>query len=95
MKLIKPYVDLWEQNDYISHIAQCARVCYASESDSKESDGRLVKSLENKGHMSMFRHESRYFIIEKKNCPIYREIYEHLREYKHCPYIQYKCHYGV
>lgn len=92
MKLIYPYVEIWKEHDHISHVAQCARVCYASESDSKESNGRLVRSLENKGHLSMFRHESRYFIIRKEDCPSYREIYEYLREYKHCPYIQFECH---
>ena len=95
MKLIHPYAEIWKEYDHISHVAQCARVCYASESDSKESNVKLVKSLENRGHISMFRHESRYFIIEKKNCPTYKEIYRYLREYKHCPYIQYKCNDGI
>lgn len=95
MKLIYPYVNLWKENDHTSHVARCARVCYASETDSKESNGRLVKSLENRGHTSMFRHESRYFIIRKKDCPIYREIYQYLREYKRCPYIQFECNNGV
>lgn len=95
MKLIYPYAEIWNEHDHISHVAQCARVCYASESDSKESNERLVKSLENKGHLSMFRHESRYFIIEKKNFPAYKTIYNYIREYKHCPYIQYKCNNGV
>lgn len=95
MKLINPSVEIWTEYDHISHVARCARVCYASESDSKESNAKLVKSLENKGHLSMFRHESRYFIIRKKDCPAYREIYQYLREYKHCPYIQFECHNGV
>ena len=95
MKLIHPYVEIWKEYDHISHVAQCARVCYASESDSKKSNGKLVRSLENRGHISMFRHESRYFIIEKKNCLAYKEIYRYLREYKHCPYIQYKCNDGI
>lgn len=95
MKLIRPYAEVWKETDHTSHVARCARVCYASESNSKESNGRLVESLVNKGHLSMFRHESRYFIIRKKDCPAYREIYEYLREYKHCPYIQFKCHNGV
>lgn len=95
MKLINPNVEIWKEHDHISHVARCARVCYASESDSKESNQKLVNSLENKGHLSMFRHESRYFIIRKKDCPIYREIYQYLREYKHCPYIEFECYNGV
>lgn len=95
MNLIYPTVESWVPTNQVSHVARCARVCYASESDSKESNERLVKSLESKGHLSMFRHESRYFIIRKKDCPSYRVIYEYLREYKHCPYIQYKCNNGI
>ena len=95
MKLVYPTVELWEQTDKVTHVAKCARVCYASESDNPDANLKLVNSLENKGHLSMFRHESRYFIIRKKDCPMYREIYEYLREYKHCPYIQFKCNNGV
>lgn len=97
MKLIYPYVDIWDEKDHISHVAKCARVCYASESDSKESDERLVKSLENKGHLSMFRHETRYYIIRKKETTptAYTLIYNKLREYLHCPYIQFKCNDGI
>lgn len=95
MKLINPSVEIWRENDHVSHIARCARVCYASESDSKESNEKLVNSLENKGHISMFRHETRYFIIRKKDCPTYREIYYYLHEYKHCPYMEFECHNGV
>ena len=95
MKLINPSVEIWTEGDHVSHVARCARVCYASESDSKESNEKLIKSLENKGHTSMFRHETRYFIIEQKNCPVYRKIYYKLREYNHCPYIDFKCNDGI
>ena len=95
MKLVYPTVEAWEQTDKVDHVAKCARVCYASESDDPDSNLRLVNSLEKKGHLSMFRHESRYFIIRKKDCPMYREIYQYLREYKHCPYIQFECNNGV
>lgn len=95
MKLVYPTVEAWEQTNRVDHVAKCARVCYASESDDPDSNLRLVNSLEKKGHLSMFRHESRYFIIRKKDCPTYREIYQYLREYKHCPYIQFECNNGV
>lgn len=65
MKFIYPLAELWIQGDPTAHVARCARVCYASESNSKESDKKLVISLENKGHLSMFRHETRYYIIKK------------------------------
>ena len=91
MKLIYPYVDIWNEKDHISHVAKCARVCYASESDSKESDERLVKSLENKGHSSMFRHETRYYIIRKSEIgsELYTKIYNELRKYEYCPYLEF------
>lgn len=96
MKLIYPSVDLWEQKNLINHVAQCARVCYASESKNDDSNVRLVQSLENKGHLSMFRHESRYFIVRKKNNPeVYMTLYKILREFKYCPFISYSVNKGI
>lgn len=96
MKLIYPSVDLWEQKDLINHVAQCARVCYASESKNDDSNVRLVQSLENRGHLSMFRHESRYFIIRKTNSPeIYKTVYQNLKEFKYCPFIKYRVNKGI
>lgn len=96
MNLVYPSVDLWEQNDLINHVAQCARVCYASEPKNDDSNVRLVQSLENKGHHSMFRHESRYFIVRKTSNPeIYKTIYQNLRDFKYCPFIAYSVNKGV
>ena len=96
MKLIYPSVELWEQNYLIQHVAHCARICYASESKDENSDVRLIQSLENKGHLSMFRHESRYFIVRRKNNPeVYKTLYQILREFKYCPFISYSVNKGV
>ena len=97
MKLIYPYVERWTEKDHISHVAQCARVCYASESDSKESNERLVKLLKNKGHLSMFRHETRYYIIRKSEVgsELYTKIYNELRKYEYCPYLDYINYNGI
>lgn len=90
MKLIYPSVDLWLEYNHIDHVARCARVCYASKNSSEESNRKLVDSLENKGHLSMFRHESRYYIVEKKNYRTeYNAIYNKLRYYLYCPYINF------
>lgn len=90
MKLVYPTVEAWKQTSRVDHVAKCARVCYASESDSEDSNLRLVSSLEKKGHLSMFRHESRYFIIRKENNPeIYKTLYQILRGFKYCPFISY------
>lgn len=95
MNLIYPQVDLWKQNDSINHVAKCARVCYASESKSENSDTKLVNALHNRKHNSMFRHESRYFIIEKKVCSKYNKIYQELRRYEFCPYLLCSIHKGI
>lgn len=97
MKLIYPSVELWEQDDKVHHIARCARVCYASDSDSKGSDENLVKSLMTRNHTSMFRHESVYFIIEKaySGKEKYRKIYDELTKYTYCPYIKFVIEHGI
>ena len=66
MNLIYPIVENWTPRDQISHVARCARVCYASETNNEMSNVKLYNSLENKGHTSMFRHESRYYVIVKR-----------------------------
>lgn len=62
MKYVNPSAEYWRQgDDRVAHVAKCARVCYAS---NKTTDNeRLVQMLASRKHMSMFRHESRYFII--------------------------------
>lgn len=63
MRYVNPQVEYWQQKDgkNADHIAQCARVCYASDktTDSEKMTHRLIAS----GHLSMFRHESRYYIV--------------------------------
>lgn len=61
MKIVKPKVELWKQEDNQQHVARCARVCYAAK-DSKNHEA-LIKALTHNKHLSMFRHDSRYFII--------------------------------
>lgn len=65
MKLIEPSCEYWEQRDVISHIARCARVCYANEKNenSYEKDEALVKRLIESGHVSMLRHTTLYYIV--------------------------------
>ena len=73
MKLIEPSCEYWEQQDVITHIARCARVCYANEKNenSYEKDEALVKRLINDKHDSMLRHASLYYIVPLK---IFKEI---------------------
>ena len=61
MIYINPQVEYWQQVNRAAHVAKCARVCYASE---KTTDNeKMVARLEANKHMSMFRHESRYYIV--------------------------------
>lgn len=65
MKLIEPSCEYWEQRDVVTHIARCARVCYANEKNenSYEKDKALVKRLIESGHVSMLRHATLYYIV--------------------------------
>ena len=64
MKIVEPKVESWLQNDTIDHIARCARVCYAS--DSNKNNAKLCERLWNNKHYSMFRHAGVYYIIPEK-----------------------------
>lgn len=94
MKLIEPSCEYWEQRDVVTHIARCARVCYANEKNenSYEKDEALVKRLINDKHVSMLRHASLYYIIPLE---IFKEIDNIVGQaikcfidyYLHSPYI--------
>ena len=64
MQILEPKVESWLQNYTIDHIARCARVCYAS--DSNENNSKLCARLWNNKHRSMFRHAGVYYIIPEK-----------------------------
>ena len=84
MKIIKPKVELWQQDDKIAHVARCARVCYKKETG---NDNALYGNLERSKHWSMFRHETYYATINTaKNKSL---IFDALAGYQHCPYINY------
>ena len=84
MNLIYPKVENLIPNGQVSHVARCARVCYASETDTETSNLKLYDNLEKKGHTSMFRHESRYYCILKSDVgeKTYNKIYNELLKYR-------------
>lgn len=83
MKVVKPKVELWKPKDETSHVARCARVCYALKSGN--SDERLIADLKKNNHLSMFRHSSYYFIVDRKD-----DVAMFLLEsYENCPYIEF------
>ena len=62
MKIIEPSVELWQQGtDWEAHVAKCARICYRSEKTT--DNNKLLQSLKDKKHYSMFRHRSIYWIV--------------------------------
>lgn len=82
MNIIKPAVELWQENDdWIHHVAKCARICYASDGS---KDKKLVDNLLKLGHLSMFRHRSIYYIIPKDDK--YTEL---VTRFEFCPYVEY------
>ena len=81
MNIIKPAVELWQENDdWIHHVAKCARICYASDGS---KDEKLVDNLLKLGHLSMFRHRSIYYIIPKDDK--YTEL---VTRFEFCPYVE-------
>ena len=93
MKIIEPNVELWEQDDKVTHVARCARVCYKKETG---NDNVLYENLERSKHWSMFRHETYYSVvntIDKRSLVNTIDkrslLFETLVGYQHCPYINY------
>ena len=84
MKIIEPNVELWQQDDKVTHVARCARVCYGRESGNDEA---LYGSLERRNHLSMYRHETYYAVINTTDKRFL--LFDALAGYQHCPYINY------
>lgn len=84
MKIIEPSVELWKQDDAISHVARCARICYRKETG---NDERLCNNLIKSKHWSMFRHQSVYAIIPISNvASMWSNV---MGKYLECPYIDW------
>ena len=62
MKLIKPFVEHWANKDNNVHAIKCAQVCYASDTDIKNPEAWLDAKIKA-GHLSIFRHQTYYFLI--------------------------------
>lgn len=68
MKLIKPYVEVWEQDPGIlgiyEQIEKCARVCYKSEDRIGEGTAeKMVEMLKKNEHTAMLEHGTVYLDI--------------------------------
>lgn len=68
MILIEPKVELLKEDNFYSHVANCARVCYASNNNSNISDQQFCKNvLIANNHLSMFRHATIYCKYNKND----------------------------
>lgn len=68
MILIEPKVELLKEDNFYSHVANCARVCYASNNNSNVSDEQFCKNvLIANNHLSMFRHATIYCKYNKND----------------------------
>ena len=66
MILIEPKVELLKEDNFYSHVANCARVCYASNNNSNINDEQFCKNvLIANNHLSMFRHATIYCKYDK------------------------------
>lgn len=84
MKIIEPSVELWKQDNAISHVARCARICYRKETG---NDERLCNNLIKSKHWSMFRHETVYAIIPFEDIQL--TFHSVFGKYLECPYIDW------
>lgn len=63
MKIINPEVEYWQcPNDWQTQVARAARVCYGHDSG-KRTAKEMCDMLDKKGHLSMFRHGTVYFVF--------------------------------
>ena len=66
MILIEPKVELLKEDNFYSHVANCAKVCYASNNNSNINDEQFCKNvLIANNHLSMFRHATIYCKYDK------------------------------
>lgn len=81
MILIEPKVELLKEDNFYSHVANCARVCYASNNNSNISDEQFCKNvLIANNHLSMFRHATIYCKYDKNDWNKYTVDIFHLAQ---------------
>lgn len=64
MKIKNPFVEVFEADSNIELVANCASICYGN--TKAENPEKLYLNLIAKGHVSMLRHETHYYIIPIK-----------------------------
>ena len=88
MKIINPKAEYWNQGlDMFEHVARCARVCYKSDATTKNE--QLCDRLWSRGHRSMFRHWTFYYII-KDSSLLSETLRSAVDELSVSPYVGYR-----
>lgn len=82
MNIVDPSVEIWKKESPNQHIARCARVCYAS--DKTTNNDNMVARLIERGHLSMLRHNSYYYIVPAERFGAFKNF-----GVGQCPYIRY------
>lgn len=110
MKLIKPYVEVWEQDPGIlgiyKQIEKCARVCYKSENNIGEGTAeKMVEMLKKNEHTAMLEHGTVYLkivwdtslskVAEKYNYNKYSKLVSLINEADLCPIYYITTNYRV
>lgn len=62
MQIVKPYAEYWANTNNLDHAIKCAKICYASETNVDDKE-KWLKSKLKAGHISIFRHQTYYFLI--------------------------------
>lgn len=81
MKKEKPTTYVIPNCNNVDHVAECARLCYAS---NPADNQRLYDRLIRDGHLSMLRHETHYYKIPTKKIGGYYQQY--FKENPYCGY---------
>lgn len=84
MRIIEPSAELWQEKTMWEQVARCARLCYAAESGRKTA-AELCEMLTERGHLSMFRHGSHYYVLPVKKRS--RDLIWALSLMKNSPYV--------
>lgn len=95
MQVIEPKIEIYSQMGITEdqHIARCARICYGKENEILDTNKskEFVEEAIKRGHKSILRHASVYYIVYKdeNNVTEFNSISARLRHYIECPYISY------
>lgn len=72
MNIVEPKAELWKQGDDVkAHIVRCAKVCYKSERN--VDNDKFLNARIKGGHLSIFRHGTRYYKIPLRKLTDYIE----------------------